>query len=134
MDGYQYEEDAGSSVMSELITDEEWYETHGGFVLTLMGQDEPWDGHSIKDTVAKKALKAFNGGNAEYREVFGECSVDGCESGCNGFDEDYCYDHEDRSSNDDSDSDDNDTSDEVSLDDLSEDDKQKLVQEVMDQL
>lgn len=114
---------------------EEFYNTHSGFLGTLMGIEEAWDGKSLATTVASKVAQKYSESTSEkaslYRGMFGECPSDGCQRGCNGFEADYCHTHQDDSPDEDEGSDD---SEGVTLDDLTEGQKEKLVGEVLENL
>jgi hypothetical protein len=132
----EWDEDNSAKAESEaentLIYDEVFYEENADFLLTLMGLEEPWKNHSAKSTVAKKAIKSHDGSQDDYREMFGACSHPDCESGCNGFESETCYEHRDFTEGDDDDT--GETGGNVSLSDLSDEDKQKLVNEVINSL
>lgn len=121
-------EQTTDDVMDELVFDEEFYNEHGGFLATLLGIEDSWENHSIEDTVAKKALRQYDSGAVEYRKMFGECTVEGCSSGANGFGADTCYDHRDEVS----DESEEDTETDVSVDDLSTEQKNKLLTELLE--
>lgn len=70
-------------------TDREFYETHGGMLLSLKGR-EARDDETVGTSAARMILKHTDASGSQWAEVFDSCAVEGCDRGCNGFDTDYC--------------------------------------------
>lgn len=102
--------DSSTEESHAIPTEEKFYEDHTTFLSTLMGTEEAWDGKSLKTTVAVQAIRKHSQSASEkaelYGEMFGICPVDGCQQGQNGFEADYCSDHQDEYPDEDDSSDD----------------------------
>lgn len=57
---------------------------------------------SVLTSAAKAIIKDNSGGAADYVDTFGQCSAEGCDWGANGFEADYCINHQTESDEEDS--------------------------------
>jgi hypothetical protein len=55
----------------------------------------PTPEETLADSCAKALVRAKGGGREMFADVFGECAVDGCDYGCNGFSAATCKRHAD---------------------------------------
>lgn len=72
------------------------FRANTGFMASLVGVDDAWQGKTRETTVAATAIRQVADDGDEkkalYRRVFGTCDIDGCDNGCNGFEPNTCHD------------------------------------------